>query len=404
MSHGSASLPAYRWVVVAAASVILAVSMGQLVNGLSVYFVPLEAAFGWERGDIALINTAGLIGLALGGIVMGRIADRTSIRRMVLWGVTVCGIASFAASQASELWQFYAIYFLAGALGGGAIFAPIMAAVGSWFAVGAGLAIGIASAGQAMGQGGMPFTGAFLIEALGWRGALAAQGAVTIGLLVPLALLLRDPPRPAGAHAALSEQTPSGLPNGVVTAWIAGAIVFCCTCMSVPLMHLVPLIQGCGFTAPEAGGVLFFMLMVAITGRVAFGKLADMIGAVPAWLVASAWQTTLVFGFTLLARIDTLYLYAAIYGFGYAGVMTTVLVTTRTLTAPARRASSMGIVGAFGWLGHGLGGWQGGYFYDLTGNYDWTFGNAAIAGSINLLIVGALWLTLNRRSGRPAFA
>ncbi len=42
--------PAYRWVVLAAAVPILALVMGQLVNGLSVYFVPLETEFGWARG------------------------------------------------------------------------------------------------------------------------------------------------------------------------------------------------------------------------------------------------------------------------------------------------------------------------------------------------------------------
>ena len=58
----------YRWVIVIAASLLLAVALGQLVNGLSAFFTPLETAMGWSRADIALINSAGLIGLALGGI------------------------------------------------------------------------------------------------------------------------------------------------------------------------------------------------------------------------------------------------------------------------------------------------------------------------------------------------
>ena len=391
----------YRWVIVAASSIILAVAMGQLVNGLSVYFLPLELAYGWDRGDIALINTSGLIGLALGGILMGRAADRIGIRRVVIFGVIVVGGLVLVASRATELWQLYTLFFLAGLLGGGAIFAPLMALVGSWFTRGAGLAIGIASAGQALGQGGVPFTGAFLIEALGWRGAMATQGTVTLLLLIPLALLLRDAAPQGAEERRLTGETSHGLSNTAVTAWLSAAILFCCTCMAVPLMHLVPLIQGCGFPAPEAGSVLFFMLMVAIAGRVAFGKLADMIGAVPAYLTASAWQTLLVFGFTLIVRLDAFYLYAAIYGFGYAGVMTTVLVTARTLTAPAHRATSMGIIIAFGWLGHGLGGWQGGFFFDLTGNYSWTYMNAAIAGAINLAIVFALWVATRPRTGTP---
>ncbi|MGR3292335.1 MAG: MFS transporter [Paracoccaceae bacterium] len=386
----------YRWVILGVSAIILAVTMGQLINGLSVYFVPLEQAFGWGRADIALINTVGLIGLAAGSLVMGYFADKYGIRRIVLLGVFSTGVATLVASRATELWQIYLLFFIAGALGGGSLSAPLMSLVGSWFFRGAGLAIGIASAGQALGQGGVPFSGAFMIEALGWRGAMAAQGGITLAVLLPLALLLRDAPKSA-AQASLSHETPSGMSNTTVTAWLALAVVFCCTCMAVPLMHLVPLIQGLGFQAPEAGSVLFTLLMVAIVGRIAFGKLADLIGAIPAYLVASGWQTLLVFGFMFMTRLDSFYLYAAIYGFGYAGVMTTILVTARNHTAPARRSTSMGVILAFAYLGHGLGGWQGGFFFDLTGDYSWTFANAALAGIVNLVIVGALWLRINRR-------
>lgn len=386
----------YRWVILGVSALILAVTMGQLVNGLSAYVVPLEKSEGWSRADIAFINTSGLIGLAIGSIVMGFAADKYGIRRIVLMGISCTGVATIMASRSTELWQLYTLFLIAGALGGGALSAPLMALVGSWFIRGAGLAIGIAAAGQALGQGGVPFTATFLIDRFGWRDAMALQGIITLVALLPIALVIRNAPLP-NKRATLSNETPSGLPNAVVTAWLSVAVVFCCTCMAVPLMHLVPLIQGRGFEPTEAGSVLFTLLMVAIMGRVAFGKLADMIGAIPAYLVASGWQTALVFGFVFMYQLDSFYIYAVVYGFGYAGVMTTVLVTVQNHTAPARRASSMGIVLAFAYLGHGLGGWQGGYFFDLTGAYSWTYANAALAGVVNLAIVGALWLTINRR-------
>lgn len=391
----------YRWVVLAVSTVIVAVTMGQIVNGLSVYFVPIEVSEGWGRGDIALINTSGLVGMALGSVAMGFAAEKFGIRRIAIMGIAVVGACVAIASRATELWQFYALFFLAGALGGGAISAPVMALVGNWFVLGAGLAIGIVSAGQALGQGGVPFTGAYMIEMLGWRDAMLWQGLITLGLLLPIALLLRNPP--AAHHgAASSRETPTGLPNGVTTAWISMAVVLCCTCMAVPLMHLVPLIQGRGFSAPEAGSVAMVMMTVAIGGRVAFGKLTDIIGALPAYMLASGWQTLLVLGFFFLERLETFYVYAVVYGFGYAGVMTTVVVTTRNLTAPARRASALGIVMAFGYIGHGLGGWQGGVMFDLIADYQWTFANAAIAGVANLIVLAALWLTINRRAARAA--
>jgi MFS family permease len=395
--------PTNRWLILAATVPILALVMGQLVNGLSIYFVPLEAEFGWARGDIALINSMGLVGLALGSIVMGFAADRFGVRRIAFMGIAVTGLSVLAASQASELWQLYALFFLAGVLGGGAISAPLMALVGSWFTRSAGLAIGIAAAAQALGQGGMPFSGAFLIEALGWRTSLATQGMLTLMIGLPLAWFLHSPPASVSGSTQLSQESPTGLPNAVVVAWISVAVIFCCTTMSVPLMHLVPLAQERGLTSTDAGAVLFLMLVVAIVGRTVFGQIADMIGALPTWILASAWQTLLVFGFTMIDELQGFYIYAVVYGFGYAGVMTAVLVTVRNLAAPARRASSMGIVLAFGYLGHGLGGWQGGFLYDLTGSYSWTYANAVISGLINLAIIGALWWTITRR-GQLALA
>jgi MFS family permease len=287
--------PVYRWVIVFTAAAMLAIAMGQLVNGLSVFFIPLEREFGWSRGSIALINSAGLVGLAIGSIVMGGIADRISIKKVCLFGAVVIGFSVLAASWADALWQFYLLSFLAGAFGGGSLFAPLIVLVGNWFRMGSGLAIGIASAGQAIGQGGVPFGAAFLVNALGWRGAFTALGIISLATLVPLALLTKEPPGKSGATAgnAVDEHVP--LPTNVVVVWLSAAVLCCCTCMSVPLMHLVPLIQICGISAPEAGSVLFVMLIAGILGRIAFGKLADTIGAISAYMIASLWQTTLVF-------------------------------------------------------------------------------------------------------------
>ena len=111
----------YRWVILAVSTVILAVTMGQLINGLSVYFVRMGASEGWGRGDIALINTSGFIGLALGSMLMGFAAEKYGVRRIALMGITVTGIAVIVASRATELWQLYTLYFVAGLLGGGAL-------------------------------------------------------------------------------------------------------------------------------------------------------------------------------------------------------------------------------------------------------------------------------------------
>jgi MFS family permease len=128
-------------------------------------------------------------------------------------------------------------------------------------------------------------------------------------------------------------------------------------------MHLVPLFQDRGFSPEDASSVAFLMLVVAIAGRISFGKLADVIGAVPAYLLASIWQTALVLFFIKFESLIGFYIYAVIFGFGYAGVMTGLLNSVRVLTPVSRRASALGIVLVYAWLGHGLGGYQGGFFF-----------------------------------------
>jgi MFS family permease len=108
----------------------------------------------------------------------------------------------------------------------------------------------------------------------------------------------------------------------------------------------------------------------------------------------------MVFGFVWLESLSVFYVYAIVYGFGYAGVMTGVLTTVRALTPAQRRGSAMGIIGMFGWFGHAIGGYLGGLLHDLTGAHDAAYAVAAVAGFLNLIVVS----TLLRGTRRPALA
>jgi MFS family permease len=389
-----------RWIIVGSAALILAVFMGMLVNGLTALFIPMEIAEGWSRSDAAAINSFGLLGLALGSVVMGFVSDRIGIRAICLIAVAAMGVCLLLTSQVRALWHVYLTFFLAGAIGGGALFAPIFATVGNWFPGMAGLAIGIAAAGQAIGQGGVPLLSAFFIEAFGWRGAMMVLGIATLAVLIPLAASMRD--APASVTASGAEQVPS-IPVAVAVPILSAAVFFCCACMAVPLMHLMPLIQGFCIPATEAGGVMLAMLLAAIFGRVAYGKLCDMIGPLQSWAVASALQTIGVLAFTQSVSLRGFLGFGVVYGFAYAGVMTSLLVSARALTPALRRGALMGIVLAFAWLGHAVGGFQGAVAFDLTGSYVSGFVIAAVAGVMNQALLTVL-LLLSRPPGTLAQA
>lgn len=389
-----------KWRMVVIAAIILALIMGQLVNGMSSFFTPLEEAHGWARADIALINSAGLVGLAIGGILMGILADRIGVRPIVFLGVLVSFATFSAAAFAQSLWQLYIIFFLAGTFGGGAVFGPLIVLVGRWFNTGSGLALGLVAAGQAIGQGGVPYLNVLLIEAFGWSGALLMFGAGTAVVLLPLVWFLKPPPAQFGIAAVAPTSAP--LPAQFVIPMMAIAVFWCCTLMSIPLLHLLPLMEACGIPSSQAGGAVFVMMLAAIGGRVAFGRLSDLVGPVQAWFLASLWQTSLVYVFAGIGSLPMFLIFAPIYGFGYAGVMTAILASVKALTAVQSRSSATGIVMAFGWIGHGFGGYAAGWLFDHTLDYTAAFGFAAIAGTVNLVVVGAIWWALT--GGRRSFA
>ena len=91
----STAEPGYRCVIVIASAIMLAIAMGVMVNGFSVFFTELKNEFGWQRGAVSLVKYSGLLGLALGGIIMGRIADQSNTRIVRLSGATTLGIVAF---------------------------------------------------------------------------------------------------------------------------------------------------------------------------------------------------------------------------------------------------------------------------------------------------------------------
>jgi MFS family permease len=156
-------------------------------------------------------------------------------------------------------------------------------------------------------------------------------------------------------------------------------------------VHLIALGIDLGCSPQTAAGLLLTVMVTAVFGRLFFGWLADRTGGLPAYFLASLAQTSVVFFFTQTKSIATLYQLSVLFGFGFAGVMTCLLICARE-AAPLRLSGvAMAAVATVGWVGMGFGSYQAGYFYDISANYRLSFANATGAGVMNLLVVAALF-------------
>ena len=167
--------------------------------------------------------------------------------------------------------------------------------------------------------------------------------------------------------------------------------------MAVPIVHLVPLGTDMGLSPETATSLLVALMTSGVVGRLYFGHLTDSIGGLKGYFLASLGQTALVIWFPHTDSLIVLYAISILFGFTFSGVMTCLILCARE-AAPLRITGfSVALVTTMAWLGMGIGGYQGGYFYDVTGDYVLSYANAGIAGAINITIVAALFAYRARR-------
>ena len=379
--------PGYAWVMVACVFILSALSFGSLAS-ISVFLKPLALEFGWSRGQTSLSYTVISFSSAVFGVFWGYIADKFGTRWFGIVAAIMMSLSLFLLSKQTSIYHFYGFYFLFGAFGNAMVTSPLFANVGFWFRNNPGLALGITAAGGAVGQGLIPYFSGVIIESDGWRAAYYFMAIIYLAIAIPAALFIRESPWREQARTSTQEE-PRDFPLSEKEAitWLCSAVIFCCICMSVPIVHLVPLLTDADFSIEFATSVLMVLMFCGAFGRILGGKLGDMIGALPAYMLMSLGQTVSVIWFPYVTNPIGLYFLAAFFGFTYSGVMSSILVTTRMVVSAkfAGRANSLGSF--FGWTGMGMGGFFGGYFFDLYGDYFWSFTFASFMGVINLLIL-----------------
>jgi MFS family permease len=398
--HTYTRIPA--WLILAASTIGMGMGFG-VTSSFAVFMAPLEQAFGWSRADVSFGYTLMTIGMAGGGLLWGRLADTRHLRLVVVLGALVLALGLMAASRIETVFQLHAISFLLGAAGFACLFAPLASVVGLWFARRRGLAIGILTAGGAVGQGLVPLLMEWAIADLGWRGAYLWSGIAYLVILVPLMALITRAPRSAAPPPRRAPRRRLAMAPRASIAWLSAAGFLCCFCMAVPLVHVVSLMCHQGHSTAVGAGILFTIMAVGAGGRIAIGMLADRTGALPAYMVSSVLQTATVFWFVTTPQMAIIIPVAIVFGFGFAGNMTSLILAVREAMPADRVGRATGLVGMVAWLGMGAGGYVSGLLFDITASYTASFALAAVAGAANLLVLILLHRQVaGRASAGPA--
>ncbi len=116
----------YAWFRLAIALCLMTIG-GSSMYAIVVVLPQVQIDFGVSRSAASFPYTMTMIGFGIGGVVMGRLADRFGIRLPLLFGSVVLGVGFILASFTPSLWPFVLVQgILIGLLGSSATFGPLI--------------------------------------------------------------------------------------------------------------------------------------------------------------------------------------------------------------------------------------------------------------------------------------
>jgi len=400
----------YAWFRLAAA---LALStMGGIGMWSIVVVLPaVQEEFGAARGDATLPYTATMVAIAVGGVLMGRLADRCGTLLPVCWGIAGLAAGYLGAGLAGSLWQFTIVQALAiGLIGTSATFGPLIADVSHWFQRNRGLAIAICACGNYLAGAIWPPVLQYLIDTIGWRETYFSLSMICVATMLPLTLALRrpppraQPPVQAGAREAESER-PLGLSPNVLQALLVLAGVACCVAMAMPQVHVVAYCADLGYGAARGAQMLSLMFGFGIVSRLAAGFIADRIGGLATLVLGSVLQMLALGLYLTFDDLASLYVISALFGLVQGGIVPSYAIVVRENFPAHETGQRLGLVLTTTLAGMALGGWLTGVIFDWSGSYRLAFVHGI---AWNLLNAGiAMWLlhrSMGMASPRPALA
>ena len=154
----------------------LALTLAIMTLGCSSMYVvavvlpAVQTEFGVGRADASLPYTLMMVCFGLGGIWMGRLADRMGIQK-VLWLGSAGIVAGFvAAGMAPNIWVFVLAHgLLLGLLGSSSTFAPLLADTSLWWNKRRGIAVAVCASGNYLAGTLWPPIAQWGVTQVGWR-------------------------------------------------------------------------------------------------------------------------------------------------------------------------------------------------------------------------------------------
>ncbi len=402
----------YSWIILIIT--FLAIIVAGIVRSSSgVFIAPFEKDFGWGRPSISFAFAVSLFLYGFSGPFMAAFVEKFGLKRMMLGSMALLAAGLALTFIMESEWQLILIWGIIIGLGSGLFLTVLSTQVANrWFVKRRGLAVGILTAATATGQLILLPVLAALIERYSWEAAVLLILALSIIMLVIIAILMRSYPRdigvpPYGQEELESEASPSmGNPFKIAVSalveglrakefWLLAGSFFICGLSTSGLIgtHFISYCISFGIPVLTAASLLSFMGIFDLIGTTVSGWLSDRFDNrwLLFWYYSLRGVSLLCLPFALESGSYTwLMVFAIFYGLDWIATVPPTIGLTRQRFGIQKSAMMYGWIMAAHQVGAGVAAYTGGVFYTVFGSYTWAFilagGFCALASLFVILI------------------
>ena len=374
---------------------------------VSVVLPEVQTEFGVSRADASIPYTLSMLGFGIGGMWMGRWADRFGIARVAALGALGVASGFVLAGMSGGIIGFALAQGLLGLLGIASTFAPLLADTAQWWNKRRGIAVAVCASGNYLAGTLWPPIAQWGVTQVGWRTTYLCIGLFCgIGMAL-LSLRMRTKPPSAQAatvnkHGVVASERPFGLSVTQAQWLLSVAGVGCCVAMAMPQVHIVAYCSDLGFGAARGAEMLSLMLACGIVSRLVSGVICDRIGGIRTLLLGSALQGIALMMFLPFDGLVPLYLVSAMFGLFQGGIVPSYAIIVREHFPAKEAGARTGTIIMATLVGMALGGWLSGKIFDVTGSYHAAFINGIAWNALNFGIVFWLYRRHQRHQGLQA--
>lgn len=409
------------WLVVAAATLLLAVSMG-IVYTFGTFLTALEYHLGWSRAGLSSVFSVCIILSAFTGMLARWAVPKYGPGSTVFAIGLAGGLGLFFSSRVESAWVLFLSYSLLLSLGMGAGYVIAREMLSSRFRTDVDVPLTIAETGIGVGAMVLAVVSAWIISRHDWQDAFLVLGIIAWAVTIPLSAVLRKEPlgdKAVHPETAKSQTECSDIPEmpcpsegdidstglrhecipgaqaqflwraGDRTSWSLMLIwITFSLSLHMVLGHVVARAEDLGFSLTEGATFLSLTMGIAVGARLLAGSTLETLDTKTGMIAASLLHASALFWLVDADQLWDFYLFAAMYG---SALGITVLPGLRRSRPAAGTNGFRGLTPLVaGWgVGGGAGAYFGGYIFDHLAGYQFAFFCAALG---MILATAVIWV------------